>query len=385
MSHKADSTFFDRKREWSSRKDSVLRYYLKPYLTKLTSGARGVTLVDGFAGPGVFGDGEEGSPLIVSAAAREINRRRGSNQVEVICVESDPELASALEVNLRPFTGVAEVWQGVFLDQVECLIERISGRAVFLYLDPFAVIGLDFEVLDRFFRLVQEGHSVEVLLNFNSAAFGRCCRAALGRHVPEPEPSEEDAESDDLSIPRPDLARLDAVVGGEWWREIFSSEETFAQQVAACADGLAARLRVRFPEAECFPIKAQPHHTVPKYHLVFATRVEVAIGLVNDAANKAFRTQAQRGAGDGQFDLFDIRDLSPHDLTGTDQEAEGLVLEAADGPRTRDGLVYAVIRGKLGRFSQTQLRNVIVRLVKRGVLSHTGSQLSGTVVVRRAE
>ena len=36
VGHKADKTFFEKKRHWSKRKDKILGYYLTPYLAKVS-------------------------------------------------------------------------------------------------------------------------------------------------------------------------------------------------------------------------------------------------------------------------------------------------------------------------------------------------------------
>ena len=61
MGHKADKSFFDEKRHWSKRKDKILECYLTPYLSKIATQGHPVLIVDAFAGPGKFGDGEPGS------------------------------------------------------------------------------------------------------------------------------------------------------------------------------------------------------------------------------------------------------------------------------------------------------------------------------------
>ena len=42
--------FFDRKREWSTVKDNLLTYYLKPYFTKILATGKLIIYIDGFAG-----------------------------------------------------------------------------------------------------------------------------------------------------------------------------------------------------------------------------------------------------------------------------------------------------------------------------------------------
>ena len=58
--------FFKRKRDWSKYKDLILDYYLGPYLQIVKQIRKPILVVDCFAGPGRFDDGQSGSPLIIA-------------------------------------------------------------------------------------------------------------------------------------------------------------------------------------------------------------------------------------------------------------------------------------------------------------------------------
>lgn len=67
----ADEDFFEGKRPWSIIKDQVLESYMSPYIAKVNRLGSPILLIDGYAGPGVFGDGKPGSPLIMCHAAEK--------------------------------------------------------------------------------------------------------------------------------------------------------------------------------------------------------------------------------------------------------------------------------------------------------------------------
>ena len=101
MGHKAGREFFDRKRDWSERKDRVLREYLPPYLQKVAHRpGRPILVVDGFAGPGAFRDGKPGSPLIIRSVLEEAMRRPGV-RVEALFIEADSELHAELRAKVE--------------------------------------------------------------------------------------------------------------------------------------------------------------------------------------------------------------------------------------------------------------------------------------------
>lgn len=53
-------------------KDEIIKNYLPPYLKKVNKLNEDIILIDSFAGPGKFDDGEQGSPLYKDCR-RELN------------------------------------------------------------------------------------------------------------------------------------------------------------------------------------------------------------------------------------------------------------------------------------------------------------------------
>ena len=82
-SYKRD--FFSGKRLWSVIRDEILKHYLPPYLRKVQKLNRGIIIVDGFAGQGVFDDGSLGAPLIICDIVKEFV----GNNTKIILVNKD--------------------------------------------------------------------------------------------------------------------------------------------------------------------------------------------------------------------------------------------------------------------------------------------------------
>ena len=61
MARNYRDSFFDSKRDWSNYKDSVLDYYLEPYLEKVKKIGKSICVVDMFAGRGELRTGVPGS------------------------------------------------------------------------------------------------------------------------------------------------------------------------------------------------------------------------------------------------------------------------------------------------------------------------------------
>ncbi|MCH8345057.1 MAG: three-Cys-motif partner protein TcmP [Planctomycetes bacterium] len=364
MPRRSDKSFFCDKKYWSKRKDLILGYYLKPYLPKIATQRRPILIVDAFAGPGKFDDGEAGSPLIICSHASAANAKPLPVPVEVLCIEPDNELYDRLEHLLGQFP-FASARHGEFLEYLPEIERKASTHSVFLYVDPFTVEGLDWRAMDRLFQHVGEGHSVEVLVNFNSRSFVRRGLAALRIEVPSIDPdNEDDLPVDAETAESPSLTRLDAVVGGGWWREVLRRPDGFPQQVQAVADGYCDRLRERFSEVCPHPVKALPHHTIAKYYLILGSRSPHALPLINDAMAKSREMLADL-AKPAEPTLFETRTF---ELVPGEDRLRDLLLERLTGQMPRGALINKVMRTALGDYSSTQIRRCIAELIKAGTV-----------------
>ena len=272
MSHKADARFFDNKRDWSRRKDEILGCYLCAYLPKIMMLRKPVLIIDGFAGPGKFKDGAYGSPLIICESVQQslAKNLQSPQPATVVCIEKTPQLFLDLEKNLKPYE-FASARQGSFSDYANEISNATKSKSVFLYVDPFTVEGLVWAELDQIFAGLDFGHSVEILLNLNSASFIRRGLSALKTQLDNMD--EEDDEPVDAEIlDDPQIETLDAVAGGSWWQEVVAQRLDFSATVNEFTHRFCEQMKTRFNEVVFHPIKAEPHHTVPKYFFVFGTR-----------------------------------------------------------------------------------------------------------------
>lgn len=365
MGHKADRSFFDEKRPWSKRKDLILGYYLAPYLPKIATQKRPVLVVDGFAGPGSFRDGGEGSPLIICNVVKAARDRRPPVPMTVLCIEPDPGLHTDLVKALAPFP-FAEARRVRFEESLPELESRFATHSVFLYLDPYANEGIEWTALERVFARLKAGVSVEILLNFNVPAFSRMGRASLKMGAATDDP--------DVAAAAPPSGhalaaeRLDAFAGGAWWRAVLARNLSFPTEINALASLYGERVRARFGETAMQQIREAPGDHVPKYVLVFGSRHPHALELMNDAMFKSRELFAAETAGPGP--LFESR---PLDVVSDPRRLPALVRAAVDGPTLRQEAIWRVMRADIGAYSKPQIRGEIERQLKGGMLrSETG-------------
>jgi len=156
-------------------KHEILSYYLKGWLPILTSFNWRLLYVDGFAGPGQYTGGEDGSPMLALKVALEpalkSRLQRPGMELVFIFIDKDPDRYQNLRERLGDLqlppnfkvvtycSSFAEVF-----DQVLTEIEEQNKRLApsFVFIDPFGPTGFPMSLMRR---LAQQPRS-EVLVNF---------------------------------------------------------------------------------------------------------------------------------------------------------------------------------------------------------------------------
>lgn len=343
---------------------------MPPYLAKIASQKAPILIVDAFAGPGKFGDGEFGSPQIICQSV-EIALSKGlSVNVSVMCIESDEELFKDLTKSIESFS-FATANHGKFGDYIDEIERQAKNHSVFLYVDPWTVEGLEWERMDRVFQHLNISNmSIEILLNFNAPIFVRRGLAALKLSIPESNPDIEDAEEIDAPFATPpSIERLNLVVSGDWWKTILSSTANFSSKVQDMTEGVCSLLSKRFKEVCYSPIKAQPHHTIPKYFLIFASRHPDALEIMNDQMVKSRNALAEL-AKPKDPTLFEMRST---DLVPDIETLPEVILKYVSKPTKRGIVILNIIRECFGQFAHKDIRGYIEKMLIDGKLrSETG-------------
>lgn len=289
MPHKADDSFFDRKEKWSEYKDQILRYYLKPYLAKVSRIGKPITIVDCFAGRGEFKNGEEGSPKIIASKIQDQLQIPGTPEIRLLAIEKSHGLIDALTDSLKEYS-FATVRHDTFENTAALIDDLSKTNTVFLYVDPYAIEGLDWRTIEKALSHIRlSKSSIELLMNFNAHAFVRRASAALGKPIPDFDFETEEArqehidDSNRVAAETPTIEKLDKAVGSDWWMDIFRDISQPNEQRNILVQRLCSRLQDLSRYAYPYEVYEKPHHTTPKYVLVFASRNSGAVTLVNEA------------------------------------------------------------------------------------------------------
>jgi three-Cys-motif partner protein len=147
-------------------KHKVLREYLNAWFPILGMGKANqrILFIDGFAGPGVYEGGEEGSPLIALRALKE-HSALGKIHAEVVYlfIEQDKERAMHLKTLVEawkpelPDRCHVRVIQGSFDATMTDALNYLDTQAqqlapAFVMIDPFGVRGTPMSVIERILR-----------------------------------------------------------------------------------------------------------------------------------------------------------------------------------------------------------------------------------------
>lgn len=154
-------------------KHLILQRYLQAWLPIISSNRSRVVFIDGFAGPGVYEEGEAGSPVIAMRALIDHAHQGAiSSAVHFVFIEADGRRAARLQevvgdlVPALPKGATANVLQGAYadllahaLDEIEANGKQLAPSLVFI--DPFGVSGLPMALVRR----ILATPSCEVLIN----------------------------------------------------------------------------------------------------------------------------------------------------------------------------------------------------------------------------
>ncbi|HVO67220.1 MAG TPA: three-Cys-motif partner protein TcmP [Syntrophales bacterium] len=355
--------FFKNKREWSEYKDLILSYYLTPYLPKVCSLGRSVVVIDCFAGPGRFEDGKDGSPLIIAKAVSVLARKNKS--VSARFIEERKKYYRKLEANILEFNDFCEAKPGTFESSVAEIGRLAKNNTVFVYIDPYGIKSLKFSLLASIYRYIQQGSSVEVLLNFNSPSFVRNGLASL--KVESLKKMEYDMNDEELS----DIDRtmqpedIDEIAGGDYWRAIVRADLSFQEKEKMCVNKYMEEMARYFNGVCSYPIKEKYSHAVPKYRLIFGSRHPDALILMNDAVCTARDDFLMTEVVDGF--LFDLRkDDERHDPL----RLKSAIMDTARqiGTVERKDLIVKTLEMVFGEYKISEHKKKISEMLKEGTL-----------------
>lgn len=264
-------------------KHEILKYYLGAWFPILASVHLRLLYVDGFAGPGEYKEGEDGSPIIALKVAQDHAFRhkltRPGMDLVFLFIEKDEARCQNLKrkidtLRLPANFGVhveCASFEEVF-DQVLSQIEEQNKRLApsFVFIDPFGPTGFPMRLVSR---LAQQPRS-EVLITFNYQSLNEWFLQDPRKHK-----------------------HLDELYGGDvWWQ---------ALQISSTGRKERYLMETYKKALEGLGWKGHPFRMVNKqnqtqYYLFFAT--------AHWGGMLAMKQAMWRAAPTGDFQYFDLID-----------------------------------------------------------------------------
>ncbi|MBQ4528297.1 MAG: three-Cys-motif partner protein TcmP [Clostridia bacterium] len=324
---KNNSDFFKEKNDWSVIKDKLLGCYLSPYFQKVLMTKKPIYYVDCFAGKGKFEDGNDGSPLIALKVREDCLKRANisfkNGAIQPCFIESDH--AVELQQNVATFIsnyGDANIISGKYEETIlKCLSDK-DNYNVFLYIDPYGIKALNFELFKKFKTL--GFNSFEMLINFNSFGFFRdACRVMRVNYSNDAALNslEDLIEYDPMTVDTNAQSEvlLNSIAGGDYWKDIVKDYKAGkfdgykAEQILS--ERYKQQLKKFFSYVLDLPIRLKEGQR-PKYRMMHVCNHRDGCFLMAQNMQKRKEELFLNIQQDGQFTIFDM-------LTGCSSTGEG--------------------------------------------------------------
>jgi len=167
-------------------KHRILEEYLKAWFPILSTHNQRVIFIDGFAGPGIYEKGEDGSPIIALDCLmnHSLNLCKRNTEFVFLFIESDAERAKILESIIakkyptKPKNVVVHIQHGEFETTMKMVLDQLEENQknlapTFAFIDPFGYSGLPLYLVKRILAFAH----CEVFINFSYNAINRFIEA----------------------------------------------------------------------------------------------------------------------------------------------------------------------------------------------------------------
>lgn len=355
--------FFAGKRPWSIIKDQVLGSYMSPYISKIKKLGKPILLIDGYAGPGVFEDGQPGSPMIMCQAAE----RFAMGRWEAIFVNNEQEYHDKLTqvIQRAGWSGSAKPMLGDSMALLQTLPSTLKDQSVFLYLDPFGPTGCEFALLQPFLERNPK-YSTEIILTMNMPGMPRLA----ARHATS------DGRQEELSV-KSNHILLTKIFGGEYWKDILLSQSgSREEREYRLIEAYRAKLAGYLPYTGFCPVRDRIDRQI-KYFIVFASRHKDTLTLLNEAMIKAYFVRMHETSfGDGiwkEMGWREMRSTDPHEAQYF-HRLDLVILETVTKHpgETRESIWIRILQEYFMRYLEPEYKATVQRLVdEKKLLSPT--------------
>lgn len=350
--HQAEEFFSDLK-EWSARKLSIIKKYVDGFSKILGRSFKVVYYVDGFAGRGIYDNGEKGSPVLAAEASLAFQQGNMPFTLKCLNIEKDHENFMNLSAETKIFENVVSNFEGSFEDNIDNILSQIRGCPAVFFIDDFGIKGTGWESVEK---VLARKNSTDIWIRFDY----KTVRRLAGFYDSGAKDAQGKLNTLQSLFGIPDREYLQARLDGE------SPEERIDNAISLYVEQLEQTFG-KFGKkgfAASYPIISIDGQR--KYHLVFACSHYKAATLASNIVNgieETFQREKEEHkehlTGQMSFFTSEVTEKQMFD-DKVKKLKEAILLLPKNKPLSREELHYEIIIqdkgwfGKIGRKHLTQ-------------------------------
>lgn len=375
------SNFFKEVQGAATLKHGILRRYLPVFAMRAGSRSPNnrVAYLDGYAGPGQYDDGQPGSPALAIETARWVLNTASGRAIDGYLVEKDAAIFAELKAFLEHAAPDWHAFQGDLQDHLPVILDSTDASTpLFAFVDPFG-LGIP---LKQIREIMQRGGTMaggyrvggvptEILLNFSYPGLRR-----NAGHLTSTSTNEKY-----LQARATILKRTDRVLGGKWWREVWSSGQD--DREAQIHLGWLHRVTEGSEGWGYWSIPVSDRWMgPPDYQLVLLTQHPAGLWHFNEALSSAleeFRQRCLEQAGSFDLDPLSVRERAW--ISEIKKNIQDLLRRRRHF--TVGNEIFEVYGDAKGEAREKHIRRAIKQLYSEGQTSTNGVGDVQSMVVRR--
>lgn len=168
-------------------KHQILERYLKAWFPIMSRYNKKILYVDGFSGPGIYSNGESGSPIIaLNVAINHVIELK--TKINFMFIEQDKKRCECLENEMKKLTIPENCSYFIYCDSFENKLNEVFSKLdeqedelapSFVFIDPFGYAQTPFEIIEK----IMSYPKCEVLITFVYDYINRFIKEADREHV----------------------------------------------------------------------------------------------------------------------------------------------------------------------------------------------------------
>ncbi len=349
--------FFEFKKPWSKIKDDILKYYLTAYLPKVAKLRKRIILIDAFAGPGKYNDNEVGSPLIIYDKAEKWVKGRYTaifmNKNEKHYKKLSDTVSNYKNENVLSIRGDSEIL-------LKNISEILTDQTIFVYLDPFGIKECKYDTIRPFLERKKQ-YSTEILMKIDMPVIHRLGVDPKSKARPLTEKEQMWHN------------RLTLLFNGDYWKNILWTTLKTEEKEYKLITTYLEHIKTHLPFTGFCPVRAKPNQRI-KYFLIFCSRHEDALVIMNDAMCTAYEKAMYHAIlpaqNSSQTTLFEREDWKEIHRRKVHQELENVIQECIKQKPglTRYEYQVEVVRRNFMHFLGSEYLDKIKELTEKGII-----------------